>query len=66
MGTAELAITILQALPGLIQAGANVINLLNSTNTTIATAQAENRDPTDTEWNALDSILSDLRKQAAS
>ena len=61
-----LATTILEALPGLLSAGMNVIALINSTNATINKAQAENRDPTPEEWNALDLMVADLRKQAQS
>lgn len=65
MGALALATTILTALPPLIQAGMDVMALLESTNGVIAKAQAEGRDPTDAEWETLDSMLTDLRKQAA-
>lgn len=64
MGTLTLATTILQALPGLIQAGLDVVALVNSTNGVITKAQAEDRDPTPAEWQVLDDMLSDLRRRA--
>lgn len=66
MTAISLALTVLQSLPALIAAGQNVIALINSTSATITKAQAENRDPTPAEWQALDDMLTDLRKQAAS
>lgn len=64
MGALAIATSVLSALPGLIQAGVNVLALINSTSATISKAQAENRDPTAAEWQVLDDMLSDLRKQA--
>lgn len=66
MATAiSLALTILTELPALIQAGVDVVGLINSTSATIKAAQDGNRDISDAEWNALDAQLADLRKQAA-
>lgn len=50
MGTAALAITVLQALPALLAAGADVLALIERTNAVIADAQARGGDPTDAEW----------------
>lgn len=63
--TISLALTILTELPALIQAGVDVVGLINSTSATIKAAQDGNRDISDAEWNALDAQLADLRKQAA-
>lgn len=63
MGALAITTTVLQLLPSLIQAGIDVIGLVNSTTAVITKAQAENRDPTDQEWNALDSQISALRAQ---
>lgn len=66
MATAiSLALTILTELPALIQAGVDVVGLINSTSATIKAAQDGNRDISDAEWSALDAQLTDLRKQAA-
>lgn len=61
MGSLVIATTVLQLLPSLIQAGIDVMDLINSTNGVITKAQAEGRDPTDSEWNALDAQISALR-----
>lgn len=47
------AIQALTLLPGLIQAGAEVLSLIQTTTTALAAMQAEGRDPTDGEWAAL-------------
>lgn len=55
-----LAITLLDALPGLILASTEVLSLISSTSATLSKMQAENRDPTDEEWSALHSIIATL------
>lgn len=58
--------TILTLLPGFINAGLSVISLINATGAAVKSAQDEGRaDLTDAEWNALDTQVADLRKQAA-
>lgn len=63
MGALAIATTVLELLPSLIQAGINVVGLIESTSATIKLAQSENRDPTDAEWAALDAQISALRAQ---
>ena len=67
MGTAvSLTLTVLQNLPALIQAGQDVIALINTTSAVIAKSQATGTDPTAADWKALDDMLTNLRAQAAS
>jgi hypothetical protein len=47
------AIQALTLLPGLIQAGVEVVTLIQTTTTALNAMQAEGRDPTDAEWAAL-------------
>ena len=47
------AIQALTLLPGLIQAGAEVLSLIQTTATALHAMQAEGRDPTEAEWAAL-------------
>jgi hypothetical protein len=61
-----LAIAVLQSLPALITASAEVIALINSTVTSLKQMQAENRDPTDAEWAAVHSIVDTLTARIAS
>lgn len=63
MPVLTIATTVLQLLPSLIQAGIDVMGLLQSTNKVITNAQAAGRDPTDAEWAALDTQISALRAQ---
>jgi len=58
-GVLTLAMTVLSELPALISAGRDVYGLIVSTNTTIKSAQAAGRDPTDDEWNALLALIAD-------
>lgn len=61
MNAITFAITMLNSLPPLIAAGVDVVNLIKSTNASLKTMQLEDRDPTDTEWEALDKMIKDLR-----
>ncbi len=63
MNPLELALAVLSELPSLISAGANVINLINSTKQTLNEATAAGRDPTAAEWDALNAQITDLRTQ---
>lgn len=54
---------LLQLLPGLIDAGINVTNVINSATAVIKTAQSEGRDPNDAEWAMLDAQIQNLRDQ---
>lgn len=63
MGSVELALSVFGQLPGLIQAGANVLALIESTKAVLTTAQAEKRDPLPEEWDALNAQIDSLRAQ---
>lgn len=63
MPIATIAVTVLQLLPSLMQAGIDIAGILSSTNGVIARAQAEDRDPSDAEWSVLDQQISALRAQ---
>ena len=47
------ALQALSLLPSLIQAGAEIVALIQSTTAALEAMHAEGRDPTDTEWAAL-------------
>lgn len=47
----------LAALDEILKAGGNAAALIAQLKTTIAALQAENRDPTESEWNALNSQI---------
>lgn len=55
------AMQALQALPGLLVAGQNVLSMVNQVNESLAKMQAENRDPTPDEWALLNTVIADLR-----
>lgn len=55
------AIQALNVLPGLIAAGIDVVAIVQKTSDDLAAMQAENRDPTDEEWAALNKVVEDLR-----
>jgi hypothetical protein len=57
----QFATTVLQTLPSLIAAGAQVGGLLQTTNEALARMQSENRGPSDAEWEAINSLISELR-----
>ena len=63
MPALAMAIQLLTQLPGLIAAGIQVKGLIDSTRDTLEKAKAENRDPTDQEWDALNKTVEELRKQ---
>lgn len=50
-------------LPTLISAGIDVSSLFSSTSKAIKKMQAESRDPTGIEWDAMNKIIDDLRDQ---
>jgi hypothetical protein len=58
-----LAIQALEVLPPLISAGADALGFIDSTTSALKVMQAENRDPTDTEWAALNAQIATLRLQ---
>ena len=55
-----LAINVLQALPAVIIAGEETIQLIHSTVATLQVMQAQNRDPSPSEWAAIDAQLATL------
>ncbi len=63
MSAIAFAIEALNVLPGLISSGIDVIDLINKTSADLKKMQDENRDPTDSEWEALNKIVEDLRTQ---
>lgn len=62
-GALAIAITVLEALPQLIQAGEEVISMIKSTSTALKQMQKEGRDPTPSEWDALNKTIESLMAQ---
>lgn len=58
-----LAIAALQALPTLMAVSVEVAGFISSTVTSLQAMQAEGRDPTQAEWDALNTQISVLRSQ---
>ncbi|MGQ0742584.1 MAG: hypothetical protein ACT4OG_09900 [Alphaproteobacteria bacterium] len=58
--TSALLVSFLEALPGLIQAGVEVVTLITSTVAQVKSMIAENRDPTPAEWDALHAKIAAL------
>jgi hypothetical protein len=64
MGTAlALAIQALEVLPTLVTASANALSFIDSTTASLKSMQAEGRDPTDVEWDALNAQIATLRAE---
>jgi hypothetical protein len=64
MGTAlALAVQVLEILPTLITASSEALGFIESTTATLKAMQADNRDPTDAEWAALDAQIATLRAE---
>ena len=61
--TALYALQLLQALPGLIATGQNVMSIINQGTTALQNMVAEKRNPSDAEWDALNAVTAELRKQ---
>ncbi len=57
------AMEVLNVLPGLISAGTDVYDLVEQTNADLKAMQATGTEPTDAQWDALHSIIDDLRAQ---
>ena len=57
------ATQILGILPQLIAAGSNVVDLVNHGNSALKAMQAENRDPTPTEWDELNTKIAALQAE---
>jgi hypothetical protein len=60
-GATVLALEVLKNLPGFISAGVDVANLIGTTISTIKSAQAQHRDPTDAEWDTIHHQIDALR-----
>lgn len=61
--TALYALQLLQALPGLIATGQNVMSIINQGTTALQNMVAEKRNPSEAEWDALNAVTAELRKQ---
>jgi N-acyl-D-aspartate/D-glutamate deacylase len=61
--TLNLALNLLTALPGLIEAGANVVAVVQHGTAKVKQLQTEGRDPTPAEWDELDTMINGLRGQ---
>lgn len=61
-----LAIAVLESLPSLILASQEVLALIKSTVVSLRQMQSENRDPTDAEWDALNSVIATLTERVQS
>lgn len=57
------ALQVLAVLPQLIAAGRSVASIVQDANTALAAMQAENRDPTPAEWDALNAQIAALRSE---
>ncbi len=57
------ALQVLTAIPQLIAAGQSVMGLVEHSKAALETMQAEDRDPNEAEWDALNAVINDLRKQ---
>lgn len=63
MPALAFALQALQVLPGLVSAGVDIAHLVNQTTTALGKMQAEKRDPTQEEWDALNEQIAGLRKE---
>lgn len=63
MGALPFVIQLLSSLPALIQAGIDVTGLIQQSSDAIKRMQAEKRDPTPEEWDALNSRIKALRDE---
>lgn len=63
MNPLGLALQVLQMLPGLVSAGVQIEGVVASTIGTLRRAQAENRDPTPEEWNAIHTEIEAARQE---
>lgn len=57
------SIQILNALPGLIATGQNVLSVVQQHRDAMESMLAEKRDPTPAEWDALNASIASLRQQ---
>jgi len=56
------AIQALTLIPSLIKTGADILTFVQETETALKKMQAESRDPTAAEWDALNAKIAELRK----
>jgi hypothetical protein len=63
MNAVAYALQLLQTIGPLIQAGRDVMGLINQAKASLATMQAEGRDPTPAEWDALNASIKALRDE---
>lgn len=64
MGSAlAFAMQLLESLPGLIQAGADVAELISNGSAKLKEFEQENRDPTDEEWEELNASIDAKRDE---
>lgn len=59
----DFADKLLALVPQVISAGGDVLNIITSGRTALAAMKAENRGPTQAEWDALDSQIDALMGQ---
>lgn len=59
----SFAVQVLSQLPALIAAGIDVVDLIKSTNSSLQKMKDENREPTDQEWDDLNSMIESMRNQ---
>ncbi len=57
------ALQLLNSLPGLIEAGVDVYDMVTQANADLKKMQAEGRDPNADEWATLNAAIEDLRNQ---
>lgn len=62
-GVVSFATKALGEIVPLVSAGASVVNLVTSTKDALQNMQAQNRGPTQQEWDALDAEINSLRQQ---
>lgn len=59
--TIAYAVQLLSSLPALIQAGRDVVGVVQNGTAKLQTMQAEGRDPTQAEWDELDADIKRLQ-----
>lgn len=61
MSAIAFAIEALNVIPSLISAGRDIIEFIDKTNDSLKDMQANDRDPTDAEWEELNLLIENLR-----
>lgn len=62
MNTLAFLLQALQAIPPLLKAGADIAQFVKDTTAKVEVMQAEGRDPTPAEWDALNAIIATGRE----